>query len=328
MRWILAFLLFALSVPLNSLRGEEENEVSIKSIVSRALPAVRKGGEKWIKSKDCLSCHRVGFQIWALNRASEKAFESDPQQLKDWNEWATTWQNLVNPKRRDETSREKALGSESDTLAQLLLGRPEAKGKPEPAWVEPYQTHLLDAQQESGSWNPAGQLPMQKRPKRETEEVTTMWTLLGLASSTINREKLQSATEKALDWLGTETKAESTEWWATRLVLEGSLNHESKSEELRDRLLGFQQDDGGWGWLTKDTSDALGTGIALYALARDGITKDHPSVQNAIKFLASSQQDSGSWKVHGTKRNARDRVTETASYWGTCWAVIGLVEFD
>jgi Tol biopolymer transport system component len=44
----------------------------------------------------------------------------------------------------------------------------------------------------------------------------------------------------------------------------------------------------------------------------------------ACLFLAKSQSEDGSWAVRGTKQNAKDRVEATSTFWGTCWAVIGL----
>ena len=34
----------------------------------------------------------------------------------------------------------------------------------------------------------------------------------------------------------------------------------------------------------------------------------------------------GSWAVKGTKKDKAKKVEPTATYWGTCWAVIGLAE--
>ncbi len=301
----------------------------VARVVSKALPPIREGGAEWIADKQCLSCHRVSFQVWALNRASEAGFESDRKQLREWNTWATTWKHIVAPERRDDATMEKTLTGESDTVAQLLLGRPAiAKGAVEPTWFATYRSHLMKAQQKSGSWKPVGQLPKQKRPLRETEEVTTMWSLLALKGSSSDGRDFDSTAKKAIEWLGTKDDGVSTEWWAARLLLERALGNKSTADNLRRALLDYQREDGGWGWLTKDDSDALATGIALFALARDGVEPDDPSVKKAVSFLADTQKPDGSWAVKGTKEAYRNDVTDTASYWGNCWAVIGLLEFD
>ncbi len=301
----------------------------MRGIVQRALPVIRQGGQDWINENDCLSCHRVGYQVWSLNRAAEAGFDTDADQLGEWNTWATTWENLVNPDRRHETSMKQALTNESDTVAQLLLGRPASPTTGELEWITTYRKHLLRAQQDDGSWDPKGQLPKQKRDLRETRQVTTMWTLLGLRASGPIDEAFESAQQKARKWLDAEPElGQSTEWWAVKLLVDRAAGHEESADSLRSKLLAHQHDDGGWGWLVEDDSDALGTGIALYALGRDGLSREHPAVQRAARFLSKTQQPDGSWPVHGTKQGYRDQVTETASYWGACWTVIGLLEFE
>ena len=117
---------------------------------------------------------------------------------------------------------------------------------------------------------------------------------------------------------------------------------------MESSAAGGANEEGGWGWLVEDDSNALGTGIALFALGRMGVKAAQPyvdlhrcrvfalgrmgvkaedkSVQDAVDFLTNSQSNEGSWAVKGTKQAAGNRVTETASYWGTCWVVIGLME--
>jgi squalene-hopene/tetraprenyl-beta-curcumene cyclase len=91
-------------------------------------------------------------------------------------------------------------------------------------------------------------------------------------------------------------------------------------------ILKHQRDDGGWGWLTADESDGFGTGVALYALARDGLAADQPAIVQGRRFLIETQPAAGSWPVKGTKKDKAKKVEPTATYWGTCWAVIGLAE--
>lgn len=298
-----------------------------RNIIERSLPAIREGGVSWMNDNDSLSCHRVSFQVWSLNRAAEFGIKSDSRQLQQWNDWATEWQNMVKPHQRDETSMEEALTSESDTMAQLLLGRPRVPtGTPEPEWVKTYCDHLLKAQQENGSWAPVGQLPQQKRPLRETQEVTTMWVQLALRDTDTSQAVLKSASAEAEQWMGTQTRGQSTEWWAARLMLARSEGRLAAANQLRETLLEQQREDGGWGWLVEDDSDALGTGIALYALARDGMLLQHESVHRAVDFLRKTQHENGTWDVRGTKVVDKDNVVDTSSYWGATWAVIGLLE--
>jgi len=42
--------------------------------------------------------------------------------------------------------------------------------------------------------------------------------------------------------------------------------------------------------------------------------------------LIDTQRDDGTWAVRSTLERSRDEVTDTAVYWGSAWAVIGLAE--
>jgi squalene-hopene/tetraprenyl-beta-curcumene cyclase len=112
----------------------------------------------------------------------------------------------------------------------------------------------------------------------------------------------------------------STEWHAVKLLLQPG------NKSLRGELLKLQQPDGGWGWRTGEPSDAFGTGLALYALARSGLPASDGDVRRAITFLQTTQRPDGAWPVPSTRARDKNKVNATASYWGTAWAVIGLLE--
>lgn len=154
-----------------------------------------------------------------------------------------------------------------------------------------------------------------------------MWSLLALGASGMPNDSAATAAQgRARAWLGEKTIGQSTEWWATRLMLERKLGSADKANDLRAELLKRQRADGGWGWLCDDDSDALATGIALFALAEDKSAATQSAIARAQQFLIEKQLDDGSWPVRGTKQNKKDHVQPTATYWGTCWAVIGLCE--
>ena len=312
---------------------------SATDIVQRALPAVVDGAFEWMNDKDCLSCHRVSFSTWAINRSLQADFSLDTASVRTINGWTADWQKIANPRRRAESNEQETLVGDPDTVAQILLGRVQRPtGQPAEPWVATYRQALLAAQQPAGFWKAGGQLPLQKRPKRETNEVTTAWSLIALADSSDGAadESVRASFDKAKQWLATAKDGKSTEWWATQAILQ-SLDkfadstdeagaEQSVVENSEAKLLQLQNEDGGWGWLISDPSDALATGIALYALAKTGHSANDEAIERAIIFLADTQEEDGSWSVNGTKSNSSDHVTDTASYWGICWVVIGLLE--
>jgi hypothetical protein len=300
------------------------NRAALRRVIEKSVPYIEREGDTWIETKGCISCHRMAFTAWSLNAAQRVGIAIDPSGLKRRSEWARDWHNLSAPP-HPAKDRESATQGHCDALAQLLLGNEQyASGKDRPEWVKGYSHDLAKGQQSDGSWTPGGQLPSQKRPKRETQEVTTMWSLLALKASGTDAPALKSAVDKARAWLGDKTIGESTEWWTARLLLERQFGSTGAGDHFRDELLKRQRADGGWGWLCKDESDALGTGLAIFALRSEKGPQSAPAIAKAQQFLVRTQGADGSWPVHGTKENAKDRVVPTATYWGTCWAVIGL----
>ena len=79
-------------------------------------------------------------------------------------------------------------------------------------------------------------------------------------------------------------------------------------------------------------SDALTTGLAIYVLAKARAGVDSSVFRGARKWLLASQQSDGSWLTPAknfTKTTDPKRLIvrdEIYHYWGTAWAVIGLLE--
>ncbi len=183
---------------------------------------------------------------------------------------------------------------------------------------------LVKGQQPEGFWKAAGQLPGQKRPKDETDQVTTMWIALALGSLT-DRTPAAESRHLAVKWLESAQPGKSIEWYVTSLLLAHQDGNQAKTQTTLQKLRELQNDDGSWSWLVDGKSDAMATGQTLYALGVVGVPADDPSVRRGQQFLIDKQQDNGSWAVLGTKANKKDRVEETATYWGSTWAAIGLL---
>jgi hypothetical protein len=310
--------------------ADDAQAPDVRRAIARSVPFIERGEAEWIASNGCMSCHHTAFTVWSLRAAKQKGIRVDEAKLDEWGNWIADWHNLLAPSVRADAKREKIVPAHSDAVGQVLLARGRGPRHAEAgagSWVMEYANGLLAGQQTDGSWAPGGQLPLQKRPKRETQEVTTMWTMSIIAAdSNLPEAAKAAALEKARSWLGDQTVGKSTEWWATRALLERKLCGTAAADRFRAELLKRQGADGGWGWICGEESDALGTGLALYALGQTQLPNANPAIMNARQFLARTQGTDGSWPVHGTKENKKNRVEATATFWGTCWAVIGLCE--
>lgn len=278
-------------------------------IAKRSLPFLKEKGLAWIEDRQCASCHQIPSMLWSLNSAMKAGLTTESPEVAQWTPWAANWRHWN--KTGDKEGVDKVSAGNIDTMVFLLLGSSE----PEPAFAGGFRAQILKNQQADGSWKAGGQLPLGKRPPREIHEVTTMWTLLALKPAAHDR-----ARKRAEDYLTKTEPGQSTEWHALRLLLKPD------DAALHDALLKLQHEDGGWGWLSKEPSDAFGTGLALYALAKSGLPADHESRMKAVTFLKSTQTPDGSWPVPSTRARDKNKINKTATYWGTAWAVIGLLE--
>jgi squalene-hopene/tetraprenyl-beta-curcumene cyclase len=324
--WLCAATFLAAICPVSA--ADNSQTPDIRRTIGRGVPFIERGEADWIASKGCVSCHHTAFTVWSLGAAKQKGVQVDEAKLNEWRNWIADWHDLLDPSVRGKAKREVIVPAHPDTVSQVLLARGpwHAEAGAGPPWVMEYANGLLAGQQADGSWTPGGQLPLQKRPKRETQEVSTMWVMLVVADSNLPNASKAAALEKARSWLGDQTVGKSTEWWATRAMLERKLGSTATADRFRAELLKRQGADGGWGWICDEESDAFGTGLALYALGQTQLPNTNPAIVNARQFLARTQGTNGSWPVHGTKENKKKGVEATATFWGTCWAVIGLCE--
>jgi hypothetical protein len=284
-----------------------------RAVVERSLPFLREQGLAWIDKRDCTSCHQVPAMLWSWNLASVAGIAGGEELVREWTPWAADWRHWNQT--GDKEGVDKVSAGNIDTMNFLLLGRAANEAG---AWVTDFRERLLKNQQADGSWKPGGQLPLGKRPARETVEVTTQWTLLALASC--DEPVPDEVIRRAEVYLVAAAPGVSTEWHALRLL------RRPEDGDLHEALLKWQTPEGGWGWRVDEPADAFGTGLAMYALARAGGTLADPALARALAFLQATQASDGSWPVPSTRARDKNKINKTATYWGTAWAVIGLLE--
>ncbi len=292
---------------------------TLRSTIQKSIQFVEAKGVYWIESKKCVSCHRIGNMIWSLSAAKQKGLQVSDQ-LDEWIEWSNT-----DVQRKKENG--KIIGHLNKTgVVQIIQTNALAGTEQTSEFTKTILPLILPDQNEDGSWKPGGQLPSQKRDKAETTQVTTMWIALALLQNTPNTEPPKQLTN-ALEYIRNLPNGKSAEWYVVRSLLERAQGNDDQAESHIAALVAAQKEDGGWGWNLDEASDALATGMALYALSKANSSKDiSDSIANGQQFLVSTQRDDGSWKVNGTKSNKRDAPIETSIYWGATWAVLGLSE--
>jgi hypothetical protein len=313
-------LLILLAAP-SFARAEEP--AALPDAVRRGVSYVEQEGIAWIERRDCVSCHQIPAMLWTLGEAHSRGFYDRPKKLADWTEWSLDWRHWNTPT-KDQTEAKVAAGN-IDTMTSLILSYPSSlpadKAKKQ---IARYVDHLVQFQQKDGSWQSGGQIPLQKRSKEESGQVTTMWAILALDASRLDSDAVKAARGRAVKYLADLPPGKSTEWWLTRWLVERT-DDTKKADDLLAQLLKFQHDDGGWGWLQADPSDAFGTGLALYALTRSGLRADTAAVRRARDYLLCAQNKDGSWPTRSTLARHKDRVLPTSQHWAAAWATVALM---
>ena len=365
--FILGFVCFLLSAAgslcySQEVASRESDQPAIaaapQEIASRALGYIRKEGQRWIDRRECVSCHQIPSMLWSLSSAQANGLPVKKTELSELAAWSTDYLHFVESKDRADAECDDVLEKNTDTMAALLLALPKSKyaqaQTPEAemladecgdapfeshdsqTWRDRFTASLINHQNEDGSWDPRGQLPAQKRDPDETRRVSTLWISLALLreGQDENHFDLESALRFADNNEESDWRAQSAEWWGVRLLVASQLHQTAEIQRIRDAICEQQHDDGGWGWLLEDNSDALATGLVLFSLkSTEGdaipdeamVTMQKHAVKQATKFLGDTQLANGSWKVPGTKQNSRNRSVPTSNYWGTAWAVVGLL---
>ncbi len=297
--------------------------VDVRASIERALPYLESEGQWWIEEKKCVSCHHTTFLVWAKDLALEAGFPVDRKTLDEQRRWV--WESFLTPVPQepeeaaatdDETPAEAEAVSDEvegdrnvEGVSQLLVSA-SARFVPETPMRLLRET-IASNQTKDGGWKPGGQLPRQKRPVPETQWISAQWALLALGGD--------AATNAGPGVTGAgAAPAKSNEWYAMNALL-------NPDPAAVDLILKRQNEDGGWSWIDGETSDPTGTGQALLALGRTGAAKAHPGVvEKARAYLVRTQSDDGHWETMATKD--RGKSTRISDFWGTSWAVIGLLE--
>lgn len=239
---------------------------------------------------------------------------------------------------------------DNDSMVFMLLGRAAARPRDRAA-LDKLAEPICRQQNNDGSWHPGLQFPSQNRPDLERFQVCTMWTVLALGSLDSVPESVAKSRDRALAWLKEPRPGISTESLFLSLLLARQQRRKEAAQDLLATLLKEQKKDGGWSWRrSHDQSDAMTTGQVLWVLS---VVGDQPeAVVRGRRYLVTTQNLTGSGpKIEGkdlpywrfmiqpaegswlmssnpsiSKKTPPSGLRDAFyQYWGTSWAVIGLL---
>lgn len=285
----------------------------VRAADEEARPAIRKGldflareGNKWMEEKSCNSCHHLPELLWTHREARRRGFAIDDKQFTEWQQWSADHEKDTKP------------GVEQ--IAFSILAMPDAPH------ADAVKT-VLTSRQPDGTWKPAGQFAtMQKRPTAEAQLHSTRLFLLALGAGA------PADPPKALDQAAAVSSLETLIFQALYETRSGK----GDASPIIDRIVEARHEDGGWSWMMQEMeSDALATGQVLFLLATHP-GKHADAITSARKWLLAHQQSDGGWLTDITRISRIDRskpekanslkaATEIYHFWGSSWAVLGLL---
>lgn len=316
-RWV-AVLMFATSMSVHAAdQGKPPTEAELRTTITKSLGYLARGSDEWIEKKSCNACHHMPQVLWNHREAKRRGFPIDGKKFEEWLTWSN--QNAAN------------ISAGLEMTAFMKLAMPE-----HPA---PELTKLIaKGQLPDGSWKPAGQFVAQRRGAPEVTENSARLFLLAMAANEADKQVLEESLTKASTLLGKRDAAQSVEMLAYRLLYAQRFAKADEASLLRTALVKLQHADGGWGWVIEEPqSDAIATGLALYALQMSSEPATSEAIGRAQRWLLNTQQEDGGWPTDITRISKGDRsdpakakslkdATMIYSYWGTGWSTLGLLQ--
>jgi hypothetical protein len=290
-----------------------------RKAVERALVFLDEDEKRWRQKHNCATCHHGAMAVWALTEAKKQGYAVDEERLAELGKFAKArfWGNVDKP--RDQREGYKIPSSLLIHLA--LIGQLV----PEQSTLTKDELNRL-ADYVARHQEPEGFFEiMVQKPFFDGRELFTLQNYVAMQpqeKDDANRAaRVQTSREKASEWLSKNESKDSPQTASYRLLVDLRTGKSGKLLQPGiDRILGQQNDDGGWSQDKDRASDAYMTGQALYALSKAGVPSDQREIQRAVSFLITNQREDGSWPM--TSRKAKYQVP--IIYFGSAWATLGL----
>jgi len=308
-----------------------------RQAVERGLVFLEEDAVKWRQKHNCVTCHHGVMTVWALGEARQQGYAIAAETWADLAGW-TLGDNAeilrtriipAPPRPADPPPQYHVVSLAAVYFAQAARSMPDLDA-PAREQLDRLPGHVAAFQKADGSWSaeefPAGNRPP---PTQESPEVLTLWAYLALepfaAAEAAPTSPARASRTRAEAWLGAITPGDTTQVAALRLLT--ATRAGAGNADAIDRLLKRQHADGGWSQVKDLEADAYATGQALYALAQAGLKADRPEVRRAVAFLVASQRADGSWPMIPRAHPGAKPFKETTAidYFGSAWAVLGLV---
>lgn len=288
------FLACAGAVLLNAASSPAEQELpsaeraKARDAVARALPLIQRSGQMWLDRSSCTSCHHQSLGFLALQVSKDNGFPID--------EAALASQVAESNKRRFKyTGPMYELAGAINGVSghgYQVLGLAALRTPPND-FTDAAGFYLTAMQSQKGHW-PSGS----HRPPIEDSAFTLTATSIRALTVYPWGDQSKATIRRARNWLisAEPRTAEERAMKLFGLVWSGASS--DQISKARKAILSQQGPNGGWSQVRGLPADSYATGQALIALKASGdFSANSEAFTRGARFLISSQQEDGSWRV-------------------------------
>ena len=312
---------------------------SAKQAVTGSLNLLQSSMVKFNEMAGCISCHQEGLGRMATGRAKELGFVLNSALQKEQMGRLNGALNAMRPLHEQALKSPEAMkqvplieiNEVTPGASWFLAGMAAHKQAADPATSA--MAMVLGRQQTpAGNWSYSlPRVPMQSSFFTFTALAVKDLSVYGSKSSA---PEIAQRKASALKWLLTAKPATSEDLASRLMGLKwASATAKDVQKAMADVRAG-QRPDGGWSQLPTLQSDAYATGQALYALHVAGMPVTDPVYKKGVSFLLRTQDEDGSWFVNKRAIPANNYFdagfphgeSQYASFNGTCWATLALLE--
>jgi N-acyl-D-amino-acid deacylase len=267
--------------------GEEKHD--LRGAIGRGVAMLQGSSTEYFKQSGCVGCHHQNLTGVAVASVKKNGLHIDE---------ATAAEQIRVVKTEFLSQRDGLLQSffiSVDSLALALVQLSE-QGYPADEVTDAIAALIASQQDADGSWKG---LSIVRPPLESSDCARTAVAARALARYSIPARKAEfdERIARARQWLLQARVELPYERSFQLLGLKWTGAEPRATERAAAEVRQLQRADGGWPQIRTLSSDAYGTGLALYALRQAGESPQGGVYQRGVRFLLASQNQDGSWHV-------------------------------
>lgn len=302
--------------------------VDARTAAQRSLALLESSSQKFFDSSGCVSCHHQSATDLAAAEARAKGLIVNADA-------AVARMKMLQAAPPPQLLLERMDLGVPEIFASVMAGLAAAGAPPNPA-TDFLVANIAASQASDGSWhllNGVGD-----RPPTSVGHITRVALCiraLEVYGPPGRGAEMAARIAKARAWLSAAKAVTAEDANMQLLGLHWAGAAPGDLKPLAARILGDQQDDGGWRQHEGLGTDAYATGQSLYVLAKaGGLPPSDPAYARGVRYLLATQGDTGAWRVASRSPKFQAYFNSNFPYsgdqwisaWATAWSTMALVQ--